>query len=287
MKIIVTGANGFVGKSLKKPLEDCGHKVLAFNRQELDLLDANSVAEKIKKETPDIIIHCAVKGGTRFDPDSFEYYQQNLSMYENLKQYSSNFGYLLNIGSGAEFDRSKSINRAKEYTLFESNPQDFYGKAKNQIAKDVVNTENFYNLRIFGCFGPYEKSNRLFKIAYEKNKKSEDIIISDDKEMDYIHVDYLINTIIFYISNLNDRKLPKDINVVHGEKLLLSNLANEFIPESDKKSNIIVGTRVDLDYTGDASIIEDLRIDEISKLTLKKSLLKYYNQLKIEGVHLE
>lgn len=288
MKVIITGANGFIGKSLKKPFEDAGHTTLALGRSEMNLLDIDSVSEILRRENPDAVVHCAVRGGTRFDNDTDETYRQNVMMYQNLKSLRTNFGCLINIGSGAEFDRSKNLKRVEENLLFRRSPADFYGKAKNEIARDVVETSGFYNLRIFGCFGPLENSNRLLKIAFEKNSNGEDVIISNDKEMDYVHIDDLAKSILFFIENHETHNLPKDVNVVYSEKVLLSEIVDRFIPARDRRSEIKVGPRADSDYSGNESTMYSLGIKEFSLFSLKSSLDKYYNQLKeLKGVQIE
>lgn len=283
MNVLVTGANGFVGKSLKEYFsKDDKIKVIAFGRKELDLLDYENINSVIKRENPDVIVHCAIKGGTRFDSDTQETFDQNLKMYHNLKSLKSKFGCLINIGSGAEFDRTIGIRRAKESLLFERSPADFYGKAKNEISRDVVITQNFFNLRIFGCFGPLENDSRFLKTVFDKNLKSELIEINDNKEMDFVHVNDLAKTISFISKNFSSIKISKDINVVYSSKACLSEIIDIFIPQLDRKSDIKIHARSGLDYSGDSSTIDSFEISNFSSSSLKTSLQTYYNELKIQ-----
>ena len=282
MKILITGANGFVGKSLREYFSNNDQvKVIALGRKDLDLLDYENVSSVLNHENPDIIVHCAIKGGTRFDNDVQETFDQNLKMYHNLKSLRSKFKCLINIGSGAEFDRTNGVRRAKESLLFEKAPADFYGKVKNEISRDIVETQNFFNLRIFGCFGALENENRFLKIVFDKNSKSELIEINDNKEMDFVHVDDLAKAISFVSKNFNSSEIPKDINVVYNDKALLSEIVDMFIPHDDRKSEVRVYARSGLDYSGDSSTIDSLGILNFSPSSLKTSLQTYYNQLKI------
>lgn len=288
MKILITGANGFIGKSINNFLiEKNKFDLISLGRDKLDLLNFENVYETLNKETPDVVIHCAVKGGTRFDNDTEDTFNQNVLMYNNLKSLKEKFGCLINIGSGAEFDRSQNIKRANESLLFKRFPNDFYGKAKNKIARDVVSTNNFYNLRIFGCFGELENENRLLKIAFSKNNSGKEIIVSNNRQMDYIHVNDLANTIMYYINNFDNKDLPKDINVVYKDKFLISNLIEEFIPKNEKQSQIIVASNCNEDYSGDESTIYNSGIASFFSFSMKKSLVEYYNKLKLNGEKIE
>jgi dTDP-4-dehydrorhamnose reductase len=283
MKVLVTGANGFVGKSLSTFLErDDQFKVISLGRKDLDLLNFDNVDRVISNERPDVIVHCAVKGGTRFDVDTQESMDQNIRMYRNLKEQKSKFGCLINIGSGAEFDRRESIRRANERLLFEKSPVDFYGAAKNKIARDVVSTDRFYNLRIFGCFGVLEKENRFLKTVFDKNQKSETIEIDQDKEMDFVHVNDLANVVSFISRNFSSKDIVKDVNVVYSEKLALSKIVDLFIPNAERNSDVRIASDSGLDYSGDSSTLDSLGIENFSSSRLKTSLSMYYNDLKVQ-----
>ena len=63
MKILVTGAAGFVGGYLIRELNDHGHTAVGTDIQNADyitdLLDKSSVAEVLKNTMPDAVIHLA------------------------------------------------------------------------------------------------------------------------------------------------------------------------------------------------------------------------------------
>ncbi len=283
MKVLVTGANGFVGKSLSSFLQrDDQFQVVALGRKDLDLLNSDNVSRVLTHENPDVVVHCAVKGGTRFDVDTQETMDQNVRMYSNLRDQKSKFRCLINVGSGAEFDRRDNITRAKENLLFERSPVDFYGKAKNKIARDVVTTDHFYNLRIFGCFGVLENENRFLKTVFDKNQKSETIEIDQDKEMDFVHVNDLASVVSFISTNFSLKNLQKDVNVVYSEKLSLSKMVDHFIPISERRSEVKILSHSGRDYSGDSTILDSLGIENFSSSRLKTSLSTYYNDLKVQ-----
>jgi dTDP-4-dehydrorhamnose reductase len=64
MKILLTGANGMVGKNILALATHYQHEFLAPKSAELNLLDALAVRQYIEKNQPDIIIHAAgIVGG--------------------------------------------------------------------------------------------------------------------------------------------------------------------------------------------------------------------------------
>jgi hypothetical protein len=70
-------------------------------------------------------------------------------MYYNLLENKEHFGKLINIGSGAE-------------VLSLDTP---YGLSKNIIYNSILNTDNFYNLRVFAVFDNNELDRRFIKTA--------------------------------------------------------------------------------------------------------------------------
>ena len=90
MRILITGTNGYVGKSLYVALKDkCN--VTAITRNELNLLNGLAVDEFFKDKTFDVVLHCAVKGGSRLQQDDWSILDTNLSMYYNLHSNKDKF----------------------------------------------------------------------------------------------------------------------------------------------------------------------------------------------------
>ncbi len=58
MRILLTGSKGQVGSALERSLAPLG-ELIAVDRADLDLLDANSIARTVAKEKPDVIVNAA------------------------------------------------------------------------------------------------------------------------------------------------------------------------------------------------------------------------------------
>ena len=93
MKILITGGSGFVGKSLVNALNE-EHEVYSPSSNELDLTDSQQVKAYLQNKYFNIVIHCAIKGGSRTQPDTAETLYQNLSMFFHLMDNSNRFDNL-------------------------------------------------------------------------------------------------------------------------------------------------------------------------------------------------
>ena len=59
MKVLITGANGMLGKDLSKLFESRGHAVIKTDRGDLDITNRDQVLERIRAIQPDVVINAA------------------------------------------------------------------------------------------------------------------------------------------------------------------------------------------------------------------------------------
>jgi GDP-L-fucose synthase len=250
--ILVLGSTGFVGGVVAKQLQNW-YSVYAPTRQELDLTNYDSVLNYFASKSIDVVVNCAGNIDSdlsNFNPASAS---ANLSMFGNLYTVRNQYTKLINIGSGAEFNRNCDINQAAEETIFSTVPTDHYGLSKNIIARLIAATEDFYTLRLFGVFGPTESPNRLLK----KVISGEEVQV-DDRYFDYFYINDLIPILEHYIIC---RPKHKDINVVYPTKRRLSHFLAEFCKLHNLPSdNIKLSSNIGLNYTGSSSKIEELQL---------------------------
>ena len=194
MNILVTGSNGYIGKSIiNSNIKD----VVFFhgNRQTINLFDKESIKSFIKQNKIDSIIHCATQGVSRLRTEDANSFYNNILIFENLYYCKNLLHKVINLASGAEFDRETDINLVNEEYIFERIPKDYYGLSKNIIAKKTLTTNNFFNLRLFGCFDENELDSRFIKTCILKSKRNETITIHEDKIMDFFYIQDLISII--------------------------------------------------------------------------------------------
>ena len=78
-RVCVLGAGGFVGKNLLR-----GTDWVGVTRRDLDLTDQRTVEKYFDTHTYDVVIHCAVMGGSRLAADDGWVINNNLLLFENV-----------------------------------------------------------------------------------------------------------------------------------------------------------------------------------------------------------
>lgn len=249
MKIAILGANGFVGSSTVKYLTKLGYDVSPITRKTLDLLDCREVKLFLKSNFFDVIIDCAA---TMTDENNLYDTRNNLGLFMNFYENSELFGKFINMGSGAEYDRMRNIDNATEETIFNVLPNDSYGFGQNIKSRLCFKKDNFYNLRIFNCFGLGEIKTRIFPKMIESKIK-----IYDDRYFDYFCVKDLCSVVDNCINSSWDLK---DINCVYSDKFKISEVANKFCRYQNLDYSPEVISTSDKNYTGDATLLNSLGI---------------------------
>jgi GDP-L-fucose synthase len=220
MKICVTGANGYIGKSLISGLNK-KYSITAIARNNFDITDLKQTIEWFSNKKFDVVIHTAITGGSRLKEDNSDVLEINLRMHYNLLANSDKFDKFISFGSGAE--------------IF--NPNTPYGLSKKVIANSINQTLNWYNLKIFAVFDENELNTRFIKANLLHYIKKEPIIIHNNKQMDFFYMKDVILLVKYYIQNSN---LPKTVDCSYKEKHTLIDIANYINTLSDYKVPIIV-----------------------------------------------
>lgn len=201
-RVCVLGAGGFIGKNLLRDTDWTG-----VTRQDLDLTNQCAVEEYFNTHEYDIVIHCAVVGGSRLALDNGEVILKNILMFENVVRVFK--GKIIYFSSGA--------------ALRGNPPTDPYGLSKWIIDKRIQTIDNAYSLRIWGCYGPGELPTRFSAICKEKGH----VVIDQDKYFDFIDIEDVKRIVWEYIRCENTRT-DKEYDLVYQEKLLLSQWAKKF-----------------------------------------------------------
>jgi UDP-glucose 4-epimerase len=270
MNVLVTGSNGYIGKSIIR--SDIKNVVFFHgNRQTINLLDKESIKTFIKENKIDTIVHCAIEGGSRLKTDDANTFFNNISIFENLYYCKDLLHKVINFASGAEFDRQTDINLIDEEIIFDRVPKDYYGLSKNIIAKRALTANNFFNLRVFGCFDENESDSRFIKTCILKSKNNQTIIIHEDKIMDFFYIQDLIS-IVKYFLLINP--IYKDINLSYKNKYKLSEIAKKIINKTNSKSHIIIQKENGLNYNGNFDKLASLPIRlENFESSLQKTII--------------
>ena len=280
--ILITGSNGFIARELIRRLKEYpSYNLLEMTRERLDVTKSDEVDKFFDMYHIDYVIHTAIGGGRRNTIDSPDVFYNNLIMFENLIKHRGKYECMITFGSGAERDRTKNIMELSE-TDFEIHnneiPQDYYGFSKYLINEKIrfIN-DNILNLRIFNVFGELEAENRMIKNNVNNYIKGNDIIIHQDKWMDFFGVNDLFK-VIKYIIDMGYKTIPgKSFNMCYQKKHRLSDVANIINNLSEHKSKIVIEkdgySPSYCGYGSKLNLMDSLELDG-----LEKSIKEVYNK---------
>lgn len=280
MKILITGGQGYIARNLKRMFENVGHTILAPSRQELDITNYKFVEEYFLNNSPDGIIHTAVKGGDRGYEDTPKDFSDNIIMFENLMSITKHDTPVVVYGSGAAFDRRYDINEVYEELIFKSWPIDMYGLAKNIIARRIMTNplryRSIYLLNVFNCFNYDEDSTRFIRKSITNIKCGLPIEIHKNKQMDFFYLDDLFSLTEDFL--INPTQNVKVQNAVYDEKKtlldighLIANNMSHMTPKIRINSEGVAAS-----YTGNGSRIKNSKLQLIG---LEKGIEKTINKL--------
>jgi len=266
MKIAVLGANGFVGSSIAEAFA-YQHEVIPVTRQTVNLLDSGAVKLWLEHNKFDVVINAAT---SMKDAALLDDTRNNLGLFMNFYNNKNLFGQFINFSSGAEFDRTHDIDKYHEDQIFNVMPTDSYGFGQNMKSRICRETENFYTIRIFNCFGLGEISTRIFPKMLQATKNNP-LIINNDREFDYFGIRDLC-TLTYYF--LQPWPRVKDVNAVYQTKFKISEVVERFCQLNNLEPNYKIESAGGNRYTGDGCILGTLPV-HLCGLDYE---LKHYNE---------
>jgi nucleoside-diphosphate-sugar epimerase len=193
MKVLITGASGFVGTHLRAALESEGSQAIGLSSNDLDLTAppedvARAFLELLCRHRPDVVIHLA---GPK--PYANEERCQKIcvsgtaALLEALRGYGAPLR-LVAAGSSAEYGDSDRPGKGLDEET-EPAPRSPYGKAKLAQTEAIVAAGGIV-LRLFNCLGPFQATDVVAgRIVAQLARGSPQLVIRELKsQRDFLDV---------------------------------------------------------------------------------------------------
>ena len=185
-------------------------------------------------------------------------------MFHNLAHHRDLFGKMIYFGSGAEYGRQLPVERVSEHDFGRVIPLDSYGFALYQMSETAAQSDNIYNLRLFGIFGKYELWQRRFiSNCICKALYGYPLTVRRDRVMDYLDVDDLCKMVAWCIKNKPNHYA---YNATSGHAYSLTSLARQVLEQMDLELPVFIAkTGFDPEYTSDNALL----LNEMDAFQLK------------------
>lgn len=282
MNILITGSNGFIGRNLVEYFSSKTYKILTPKRIELDLTNADAVAEYFNQHPIDIILHCAMvthNRETSLGKYAGDVVEKNLRMFFNLQRCMTKPMRMIHLGSGAEYSRLFWHHKICEDFFDRHIPEDSYGYAKYAISKYVQKCDNVTCLRIFGIFGKHEDYiYRFISNAIIKNLLRMPIIINQNAIYDYLYVADFARIMEYFALHEPEKNF---YNITPSNSIDLLSIARIINDVSGYCSEIVVlNEGYGLECTGDnQSLLKEIGDFQFTKYEHAiKELFQYYSE---------
>lgn len=267
MKVLVTGAGGFVGRYLLKALTKENYTIAALgidcqslkgspvSLYETNILDYDAVLKAMKQFKPDAVIHLAAQSNVAKSWENpGETTQVNVIGTINvLKAFSivKENGKFINIGSGDEYGLA-----ASEYSLLSEDlkckPQNPYAISKLCAEQMALQLGKQYGIKIistrsFNHFGPYQQKGFVVSdfasqvAAIILGKQEPKICVGNiNVARDFLYVEDVVNAYTELLKN----DVPEGVyNVASGKSTEIKYILNALIKLANKDIQIAVDNK--------------------------------------------
>lgn len=234
-KILVTGATGFVGRTLLPKLENLGHQVIKLSSK-----DGNIAIEETWNNLPsvDIVIHLAAKTSVLESwAKSFDYVNCNLLGTINALNYCKKNKAKLVFISSYLYGNPDELPISESADLRPTNPYALSKLLSEQACEFYAKSENIKTviLRPFNIFGPGQSDSYLIQSVISQVNNGGIVKVKDlVPKRDYVYIEDLTDAII------NSLKINSDFevfNIGSGESfsvLDVINIVQELVNKNSK-----------------------------------------------------
>ncbi len=282
-RVLVTGANGYIGRKVVDALLALGYKVTATDfkcdqinpkadRVEIDLFNNNANLYELFLK-PNRLIHLAWKDGFNHNASShIEFLPKHFAFVKSLIDAGvKNIAVMGSMHEVGFYEGEVNENTA-------CNPLSLYGISKNALRQSLTvlnknNDFNLYWLRGYYIFGNDEKNHSIFTKLLEKEAQGEKLFpfTTGENQYDFISIENLALEIA--LASTQD-EVKGIINVCSGKPMSLKDMVESFIKENNLKIRLNYGVFPSRPYDSKIIYGDSSKIKQIVKNSKNKELTK-------------
>jgi len=257
MKVLITGASGYIGKHVVKAALNQGHEVYVSDFQYKGIDDraiivdqplfdgSKDIFDRLGK--PDVLIHLAWRDGFIHNSAA---HMKDLSAHVEFLENMIDGGlkYVTVMGSMHEVGYWEGAITADS----PCNPMSMYGIAKNALRQALLlytkdKDVNLHWLRAYYIYGDDSRGSSIFaKLCQaEEDGKEEFPFTTGKNKYDFIHVDELAKQIVLASTQ---SEVNGVINVCTGNPMSLADKVESYIKEHNFKIKLKYGAFPDRPY---------------------------------------
>lgn len=241
MKILVTGATGFIGSWTAEHFAAAGHDVVAVSYSgtygrlkpaenitlaACDLEDKRGIHKLFADHRPEAVVHCAWRGvlSTERNDEALQRKNYHMTLHALEAAIENRAGAFVGLGSQAEY----GVHNTRVDESFPTEPKNMYGHYKLRSGlegREMAEKHriHFAWLRLFSTFGPKDSDGYLIPYVIQSFLKGEAPQLTDCRQnWDYLYVadiPKLIGKVLSYPGRY------KDIyNLCSGQTVVLRDL---------------------------------------------------------------
>ena len=277
MKILVTGATGFVGKHVINELLKNDHQVIGTtrdghlnisnNRLRYAFLDLDNPDASINYfshfDSPDLLIHLAWQGLPNYT--SLFHFEKNLmAHYLFLKNMISNGLHEL-VVTGTCFEYGMKEGCLSEDMI--TDPQNPYALAKDTLRKFLFELQKKHTfdckwIRLFYMYGEGQNANSLLsqlQTALQNNDEAFNMS-GGEQERDYLPVEKIAE---YIVTIALQKKTSGIINCCSGKPIKVKQLVDNYLNDTKQEIQLNLGHYPYTDYEAMSFWGDDTKLKKI------------------------
>ena len=276
MKILVTGADGYMGRHIVNNLLDLGHEVIAVDihtddindkaeKKKLNLFTADLTNVYTSLGSPDVCLHMAWRDGFVHNSvnhigDLSSHYKFLVALMEQGLKHLAVMGTMHEVGYWeGKIDENTPCN-----------PISMYGIAKDALRRSMIaycksNSILLQWLRGFYILGDDKKNHSIFSKLLQADEQGQELFpfTTGKTKYDFINVDELVEQISKAVTQTDVTGI---INCCSGNPMTLAERVENFIKDHKLKIRLNYGVFPDRPYDSPIIFGDDKKIKQIMSL---------------------